>query len=197
MERLLRSDRVVQAHARHTALRDLCAHLQIGRHQPERRAVVNGVVQTDLAADRSRKGRSLRAGREVAILGPQGDAQRRGLLDDHQGLPGDREQQLDLDAARLSRQCRRGSRARRGSRFLVPPERALQRLCQRRLYRRRICRVQERAVPARAFGRHRSAGRQSRRHARRARQLSPAVCDISGQWLPGISKWAFSYGGGV
>ena len=21
------------------------------------------------------------------------------------------------------------------------------------------------------------------------------VCDISGQWLPGISKWAFSYGG--
>ncbi|RYD65009.1 MAG: TonB-dependent receptor [Sphingomonadales bacterium] len=26
-------------------------------------------------------------------------------------------------------------------------------------------------------------------------QLSPVVCDISGQWLPGISKWAFSYGG--
>jgi len=25
-------------------------------------------------------------------------------------------------------------------------------------------------------------------------QLSPVVCDISGQWLPGISKWAFSYG---
>lgn len=24
--------------------------------------------------------------------------------------------------------------------------------------------------------------------------LSPASCDISGQWLPGISKWAFSYG---
>ncbi|MGJ3629917.1 hypothetical protein AB5I41_29580 [Sphingomonas sp. MMS24-JH45] len=24
---------------------------------------------------------------------------------------------------------------------------------------------------------------------------SPLVCDISGQWLPGISKWAFSYGG--
>jgi iron complex outermembrane recepter protein len=24
---------------------------------------------------------------------------------------------------------------------------------------------------------------------------SPANCDISGQWLPGISKWAFSYGG--
>ena len=24
--------------------------------------------------------------------------------------------------------------------------------------------------------------------------LSPANCDISGQWLPGISKWAFSYG---
>ncbi|MDP5278631.1 TonB-dependent receptor [Sphingomonas sp. DG1-23] len=23
---------------------------------------------------------------------------------------------------------------------------------------------------------------------------SPVVCDISGQWLPGISKWAFSYG---
>ena len=23
---------------------------------------------------------------------------------------------------------------------------------------------------------------------------SPIVCDISGQWLPGISKWAFSYG---
>ncbi|WP_343520838.1 TonB-dependent receptor [Sphingomonas sp.] len=23
---------------------------------------------------------------------------------------------------------------------------------------------------------------------------SPAVCDISGQWLPGISNWAFSYG---
>lgn len=28
-------------------------------------------------------------------------------------------------------------------------------------------------------------------------QLSPLVCDISGQWLPGISKWAFSYGGEV
>jgi iron complex outermembrane receptor protein len=26
-------------------------------------------------------------------------------------------------------------------------------------------------------------------------QLSPLVCDISGQWLPGISNWAFSYGG--
>jgi iron complex outermembrane receptor protein len=25
-------------------------------------------------------------------------------------------------------------------------------------------------------------------------QLSPLVCDISGQWLPGISNWAFSYG---
>ncbi|WP_380876307.1 TonB-dependent receptor [Sphingomonas sp. DBB INV C78] len=24
--------------------------------------------------------------------------------------------------------------------------------------------------------------------------ISPANCDISGQWLPGISKWAFSYG---
>ena len=24
--------------------------------------------------------------------------------------------------------------------------------------------------------------------------LSPANCDISGQWLPGVSKWAFSYG---
>lgn len=24
--------------------------------------------------------------------------------------------------------------------------------------------------------------------------FSPASCDISGQWLPGISKWAFSYG---
>jgi iron complex outermembrane receptor protein len=24
---------------------------------------------------------------------------------------------------------------------------------------------------------------------------SPTVCDISGQWLPGISEWAFSYGG--
>jgi iron complex outermembrane receptor protein len=24
--------------------------------------------------------------------------------------------------------------------------------------------------------------------------LSPANCDISGQWLPGISKWALSYG---
>ena len=24
--------------------------------------------------------------------------------------------------------------------------------------------------------------------------LSPLTCDISGQWLPGISKWAFSYG---
>lgn len=24
---------------------------------------------------------------------------------------------------------------------------------------------------------------------------SPIVCDISGQWLPGISKWAFSFGG--
>lgn len=24
--------------------------------------------------------------------------------------------------------------------------------------------------------------------------LSPTSCDISGQWLPGISKWAFSYG---
>ena len=28
-------------------------------------------------------------------------------------------------------------------------------------------------------------------------QPSPFVCDISGQWLPGISKWAFSYGGEV
>jgi iron complex outermembrane receptor protein len=25
--------------------------------------------------------------------------------------------------------------------------------------------------------------------------FSPANCDISGQWLPGISKWAFSFGG--
>ncbi|UYY59144.1 TonB-dependent receptor [Sphingomonas sp. S2-65] len=25
-------------------------------------------------------------------------------------------------------------------------------------------------------------------------QASPVVCDISGQWLPGISNWAFSYG---
>ncbi len=25
--------------------------------------------------------------------------------------------------------------------------------------------------------------------------VSPLVCDISGQWLPGISKWAFSWGG--
>lgn len=24
--------------------------------------------------------------------------------------------------------------------------------------------------------------------------LSPASCDVSGQWLPGVSKWAFSYG---
>jgi iron complex outermembrane receptor protein len=30
-----------------------------------------------------------------------------------------------------------------------------------------------------------------------AGQLSPIVCDISGQWLPGISKWAFSFGGEV
>ncbi|MFT3964490.1 MAG: TonB-dependent receptor [Sphingobium sp.] len=27
-----------------------------------------------------------------------------------------------------------------------------------------------------------------------AGQASPLVCNISGQWLPGISKWAFSYG---
>jgi iron complex outermembrane recepter protein len=27
--------------------------------------------------------------------------------------------------------------------------------------------------------------------------LSPAVCDISGQWLPGISKWSLSYGAEV
>jgi iron complex outermembrane receptor protein len=25
--------------------------------------------------------------------------------------------------------------------------------------------------------------------------LSPLVCDISGQWLPGVSRWAFSHGG--
>jgi iron complex outermembrane receptor protein len=25
-------------------------------------------------------------------------------------------------------------------------------------------------------------------------QFSPVVCDISGQWLPGVSNWAFSYG---
>ncbi|WP_294391927.1 TonB-dependent receptor [uncultured Sphingomonas sp.] len=25
--------------------------------------------------------------------------------------------------------------------------------------------------------------------------FSPAFCDVSGQWLPGISKWAFSFGG--
>jgi iron complex outermembrane receptor protein len=25
--------------------------------------------------------------------------------------------------------------------------------------------------------------------------LSPLACDISGQWLPGISKWSLSYGG--
>lgn len=30
-----------------------------------------------------------------------------------------------------------------------------------------------------------------------AGQASPIVCDISGQWLPGISKFAFSYGGEV
>ena len=24
--------------------------------------------------------------------------------------------------------------------------------------------------------------------------ISPANCDISGQWLPGISRWAFSFG---
>ncbi|MBX7200529.1 MAG: TonB-dependent receptor, partial [Rhodospirillaceae bacterium] len=24
---------------------------------------------------------------------------------------------------------------------------------------------------------------------------SPANCDVSGQWMPGISKWAFSWGG--
>lgn len=28
-----------------------------------------------------------------------------------------------------------------------------------------------------------------------AGQRSPIACDISGQWLPGVSKWAFSYGG--
>jgi len=27
--------------------------------------------------------------------------------------------------------------------------------------------------------------------------ISPARCDISGQWLPGVSKWSFSYGGEV
>ncbi|SFS01180.1 TonB-dependent receptor [Sphingomonas jatrophae] len=27
--------------------------------------------------------------------------------------------------------------------------------------------------------------------------LSPAVCDISGQWLPGVSKWSLSYGAEV
>ena len=26
-------------------------------------------------------------------------------------------------------------------------------------------------------------------------QSSPVACDISGQWLPGISNWVFSYGG--
>lgn len=25
--------------------------------------------------------------------------------------------------------------------------------------------------------------------------VSPAFCDVSGQWLPGVSKWAFSFGG--
>lgn len=27
--------------------------------------------------------------------------------------------------------------------------------------------------------------------------LSPLTCDISGQWLPGVSKWSFSFGGEV
>jgi iron complex outermembrane receptor protein len=58
----------------------------------------------------------------------------------------------------------------------------------------RICQVQERAVPARAFRRHRCAGR----HAGGAPGVpgaQPGGVRHFGPGLPGISKWAFSWGG--
>ena len=81
VERHLRPYRVVQAGARRAAVRHLCPHLQIGRPQPQRRTGGQWRGADATRADRAGKGRPFRTGREIAILGSQGDAQRHRLLD--------------------------------------------------------------------------------------------------------------------
>ena len=55
--------------------------------------------------------------------------------------------------------------------------------------------LRRRAVPARTVGRHHRHRHAGSRRAGTPGALSPANCNISGQWLPGISNWAFSWGG--
>jgi iron complex outermembrane receptor protein len=49
-------------------------------------------------------------------------------------------------------------------------------------------------VPARAGRRHRVGAGQTPGAPGVPGSLSPANCDVSGQRLPGVSEWAFSYG---
>ena len=128
-----------------------------GRHQPERRAARRR--QPPILSRRHGQagiGQPLRGRPEDAVLGPPGDAST-----SPPSAPRSRTYQATVNngqfgrAARLSRQCRQGARRGRRGRFLDPPERAVHRLCQRRLHRRQIREVHRRAVPARAVRRHR------------------------------------------
>ncbi|KAJ8136646.1 hypothetical protein OY671_010141, partial [Metschnikowia pulcherrima] len=118
------------------------------------------------------KGRSLRNRLQEPVSGSPRDVQRHRLSDQHQELPGQCQQRAVRHGARLSGERGQGAHARRGGRFLDPPERSLLGLCQRRLYRCQIREVSRRAASAGTFRGHQHRDRRDRqvqryRHDRR------------------------------
>ncbi len=73
-------------------------------------------------------------------------------------------------------------------------DREPERVRQRRIHGSRVCEVPGCAVPAGAGRRHRCDAANPPSAPGTPGGFSPAACDISGQWLPGVSKVALSYG---
>ncbi len=135
------------------------------------------------------------AGLKTQLFSQQRDLEPLGLLDRHHRLSGDGDQQPGQRDPRLSRECRQGSRARCGAGIEHASDRQLAAVRQRLVHGPRVCEVPRRALPAGTVGRHGGLALRIRR-AHRERRVASArpSCNISGQWLPGISKIALSYG---
>ena len=127
-------------------------------------------------------------------FGPPADAQPRRLPDRDSRLPGDGDQRPARRAARLSRQCRQGPGAAASSSISRSGRRAGSTLYFNGAYTdARYVRFVDAPCPPELSG-GTAAGAGSPSAPGTPGGVSPANCDISGQWLPGISSWSASYG---
>ena len=152
-------DRGLQGHASRQRVRDLCDRLQVGRPQPQRRAHRRGRPARALCRDRQAGGCASRRDRAEDRAAARRHGEPHRVQHRDQGFPGAGGERGCRRAARLSRQCREGARARRRVRRQRPGEQARFVLRECRLHRRHVHLVPGRAAAAR---RHRRSAVQGR-----------------------------------